>query len=96
MTQETFDPRDAAILAEVASHVVTLMESHWRKIKAISSDEANAGIVRLSLAVTLNFNGPAPSGSVNMSYAVRVKDGATFALPDPNQLELIQSEAGNA
>jgi hypothetical protein len=31
-----------------------------------------------------------------MSYAMRVKDGATFALPDPNQLELLQSEAGNA
>ena len=69
---------DKQAIAEMAKTIGNLVAGHWNAIKDCADGDEKS-MATVNLAVKFSFAKDIPVGVVNLSFAARVKDSATFS-----------------
>ena len=69
---------DQQAIAEMAKTIGNLVASHWNEIKDVG-DADEKSIARVGITAVFSFAKEIPVGVINLSFAARVKDSATFS-----------------
>lgn len=83
---------DNQLILEAAHALAGLLQDHWAHIRKLADqlDEDGETTLKSQVSVKLvfDFSGKAPCGSVNIAYALKTSDGATFGVKDAEQAKL--------
>jgi hypothetical protein len=83
---------DNQLIFQAAESLAGLLHAHWPKIRELADqlDEDGEHTLKSQVAVKLvfDFSGKTPAGAVNISYALKTTDGATFRVDDAQQGKL--------
>ena len=82
-------PTTTTLVTGTCDTLLNLLTSHIGRIQEIAEGEEDGqAMARVGVNLVFDFSGKVPAVAVNLSYADRVKDAATFAVEDPEQTKL--------
>lgn len=85
-TEEQIEMR--AVTDLVADRLKNLLIAHYEALHDLATGEDNEGVVKIGCTIELDYSGENPVGAVNISFARRIKDGATFIVAPHPELPL--------